>query len=425
MTKPIPEDFRSALLAQLDRGLRTASSNTSRAQESFLALRRASLEQIAGMIARQIPGAEVAPMRHEHNALFTSAQLDEFGRGSLAKCLGPDYLPFDTRRSPRIPNGDLKLMSRITEISGQPGRLSAPAGITVELDIPIDAWYLRENSFANLPYSVLMEIALQPCGFLSAYLGSSLQFPPVDLYFRNLDGHANVLGKVTGGGETLTTHARLLSSVFSGDTMIQRFAFEVREGLRPIFAGELVFGYFTRETMARQVGLDGGRESAPLHEQTAQAGRWVQADSSSGRLDFLDRVFISPQGGKHGQGYVYATRLNNPRDWYYPCHFYQDPVMPGSLGIEAALQSLRVFALDLGLGAGLRSARFGVPEEQLMVWKYRGQIVPENRVMKLEAHIARVDRTANGAIVTADASVWADGIRIYEIQQAAIRVLEG
>ena len=36
-----------------------------------------------------------------------------------------------------------------------------------------------------MPYSVLMEIALQPCGLLGAYLGSTLKFPDKNLYFRN------------------------------------------------------------------------------------------------------------------------------------------------------------------------------------------------------------------------------------------------
>ncbi len=427
MTNPItnPENFHQAMLAQLERGLQTASSNSSQAQAHFLDLRRTSLEQLAGLIAHQIPGGEVVRLPQEQRALFTSAQLDEFGRGSLAKCLGAAYLPYENQRTPRIPNGDLKLMSRIVEIDGEPGRVAAPASITAELDIQEDAWYLRENSFPTLPYSVLMEIALQPCGFLSAYLGSLLKFPPVDLYFRNLDGHAQVLGEVVGGGQTLTTRAVLLSSVFSGDTMIQRYAFEVRDGARAIFIGESVFGYFTRETMARQVGLDGGRESLPLQEQEPQAGRWVTPRTSPGHLNFLDQVYVSPQGGQHGRGYVYATRANRIHDWYYPCHFHQDPVMPGSLGVEALLQALQTFLLEQELGAGLRLARFGLPQAQEMRWKYRGQIVPGNRVMKLEAHISKLEQTPGGATLTADASLWADGIRIYELQQAATGLLEG
>ncbi len=414
-----PETFHNEMLERLGRSLQTASSNSSQAQARFLDVRSSGLEQLAEMIARQVPGSAPVQLHAGTMALFNAEQLDEFGRGSLAKCLGPDYLPYAARRTPRIPNGDLKLMSRITAIEGQPGRVAAPASVTAELDVPPDAWYLRENGLTSLPYAALMEIALQPCGFLSAYLGSLFKFPMVDLYFRNLDGHARVLAAISSGC-TLTTQARLLSSVFSGDTMIQRYAFEVRQGAKPVFEGESVFGYFTQETMARQVGLDGGRETAPLQERTPQAGRWAQGDTR-GHLGFLDRVLIAPQGGKYGQGYVYAVRENDPQDWYYACHFYQDPVMPGSLGVEAVLQALRIFTGERGQGA----MRFALPQEQEMTWKYRGQIVPANRAMKLEAHIAGVEQTVGGTTVVADASVWADGIRIYEIKQAAVSVLEG
>ena len=63
-----------------------------------------------------------------------------------------------------------------------------PSTIWAEYDAPHDAWYYQQNSSTTMPYSVLMEIALQPCGLLGAYLGSTLQFPDQNLYFRNLDG---------------------------------------------------------------------------------------------------------------------------------------------------------------------------------------------------------------------------------------------
>jgi hypothetical protein len=40
-----------------------------------------------------------------------------------------------------------------------------------------------------LPYCILNEIALQPCGFLAAYMGSALKSEK-DLRFRNLGGKA-------------------------------------------------------------------------------------------------------------------------------------------------------------------------------------------------------------------------------------------
>ena len=40
-----------------------------------------------------------------------------------------------------------------------------------------------------MPFAVLLEVALQPCGWLAAYMGSALD-QHVDAAFRNLGGTA-------------------------------------------------------------------------------------------------------------------------------------------------------------------------------------------------------------------------------------------
>ena len=64
----------------------------------------------------------------------------------------------------------------------------------------------------------------------------------------------------------------------------------------------------------------------------------------NGQLDLLHQVQLNPNGGSLGLGRVVGHREVDNEDWYYPCHFHKDPVMPGSLGIEAALQALRSLA---------------------------------------------------------------------------------
>ena len=53
---------------------------------------------------------------------------------------------------------------------------------------------------------------------------------------------------------------------------------------------------------------------------------------AGGRLNFIDTVQITSDGGKDGLGYLYAERTIDPSDWFFQFHFHQDPVMPGSLG---------------------------------------------------------------------------------------------
>jgi 3-hydroxymyristoyl/3-hydroxydecanoyl-(acyl carrier protein) dehydratase len=373
--------------------------------------------------------------------LFDSRQLDEFGVGRISRCLGPAFGKYDDRQIPRIPNGDLKMMSRITAIEGSPGIFSAPAEITAEYDVPADAWYFYDRGYPAIPYSLLMEIVLQPCGFLSAYLDTYALVPYGQFHFRNLDGSARLLAKVDTRGQTITTHARLLNSATSGGTVIQKYAFSAACNGITLYAGESTFGYFSVESMANQQGLDGGRPVAPWlmsegagrrverletrHWQTADPGR-PNFHLPHGKLHFLDEISVVRDGGRYGRGYLYAAQPVDSGDWFYPCHFYQDPVMPGSLGVEAVLEAMEAYALSSGLGSGLGNPHFAPPASaQPMTWRYRGQITPRHKMMALEVHLKGVEQNNGRLFLTGDASLGVDGLRIYELNDASIGIEEG
>ncbi len=53
----------------------------------------------------------------------------------------------------------------------------------------------------------------------------------------------------------------------------------------------------------------------------------------------FDRVTeISATGGEFGQGHVIAEFDIRPDLWFFSCHFQDDPVMPGCLGLDALWQ---------------------------------------------------------------------------------------
>lgn len=99
--------------------------------------------------------------------------------------------------------------------------------------------------------------------------------------------------------------------------------------------------------------------------------------------------------------------------------------MPGSLGVEAILQAAQAFALDAKLGDGMRSPAFGLVNGLKTEWRYRGQIVKSNRRMELEFHVKSIRREARQVVVSGDANLWADGLRIYEVKDAGIGIYEG
>ncbi len=147
--------------------------------------------------------------------------------------------------------------------------LQGEHALVSEFDVPDDIWFYREAGAATRgypglpPHIALMEMGLQPCGFLSAHLRSSLLLPEADLYFRNLDGDGRILATPDLRGRTVTNEVRMLSSVRGQGTILQSFAYGLScEGQR-FYEGEATFGYFRLDALVRQVGLDGGMEVRP------------------------------------------------------------------------------------------------------------------------------------------------------------------
>jgi len=379
-----------------------------------------------------------APVTAKQPALFDERHITEFAVGSLAACFGPEYATYDTRRAPRTPNGDLQLISRVLSVNGTRGEVVAGSSLITEYDVPAHPWYCDQNAYPAIPYSILMEIGLQPCGFLSAHLGSTLPYPDENFYFRNLDGNGKFLRDIDPRGKIITNHVKLLSSTAIQGIIIQKFAYELSHGGQPFYAGEAAFGYFQPEALVDQVGLDRGNSPAPLaltlstpiklDLRLPNLFRTQNNQSyyrlSGGQLHMLDEVQIIPDGGKFSQGYVYAHKVVNPRDWFFRAHFHQDPVMPGSLGVEAMLQALQAYALQTGVGREFHSPRFAHATDHNTIWKYRGQIVPDNKDMSLEMHISKTE-TAPGCITLhAEASLWKEKLRIYEVKSLALSVVE-
>ena len=420
-------------------GIADLARFASQAQRQYLTSRSDSLRQIADLVSLQA-GFSIPEIGSTREVLLDRSMLEEFAAGSVERCLGDEYAVFRDRRVPRIPNGALLLMDRVLEISGTRGKLNQPSGIITEYDVPLDAWFIQDNGSNTTPYSVLMEMALQPCGFMSAYLGTMLISPASNLYFRNLDGEATILRQVDLRGKTVRAWAKLTGHTVNEETVIQKFEFRLETENQPFYKGSSVFGFFPEEAMLRQLGLDNGQKSLPeylkyglaniqgkiidVHSAIASESLQPGLSLSGGRLDLLDQVYVNPRGGSHGLGYIFASRDIDPNAWYFENHFYQDPVMPGSLGVEAILEAMRIFAIDQGLGSALPGASFSL-EEGSFQWKYRGQILRTVRTMYLEINIGLIEQDHNGITVTGDASLWADDIRIYLVKNAAIRIRQG
>ena len=143
-------------------------------------------------------------------------------------------------------------------------------------------------------------------------------------------------------------------------------------------------------------------------------------------LLLLDRVSgYWPEGGEAGLGRVRAEIDVTPDEWFFKCHFMGDPVQPGSLGIEAMIQTLQFYMIERELGDGIERPRFeAIQLDEAMTWKYRGQVMPSADRVTVELEVTDVTvEPGRMAQATANVSYWCDGLRIYEATNLGMRIV--
>jgi 3-hydroxymyristoyl/3-hydroxydecanoyl-(acyl carrier protein) dehydratase len=139
-------------------------------------------------------------------------------------------------------------------------------------------------------------------------------------------------------------------------------------------------------------------------------------------LCMIDEIVdLALDGGPESFGYVRGLKRVDPAEWFFKAHFYQDPVCPGSLGIESFLQLLRFYALKRW--AHLSSShRLELITAESHRWIYRGQIVPDNRIVEIEAVIRRIQNTPQPSLL-ADGWIKVDGLSIYKMESFGLRLV--
>ncbi len=120
----------------------------------------------------------------------------------------------------------------------------------------------------------------------------------------------------------------------------------------------------------------------------------------------LDRITsITEDGGSYGKGQIIAELDIKPDLWFFDCHFENDPVMPGCLGLDAMWQ-LVGFYLGWKGGPG-RGRALGAGEV-----KFTGQVTPDSKLVTYHIDLKRVIMRKL-IMGIADARMEVDGKVIY------------
>ncbi len=380
----------------------------------------------------QLRGATLTDLQRQWSAIgsvpaarvYDKASLQAYAYGKPSDAFGEPYAVFDGpgRNIARLPGAPFQFMDRVPEVRGTPFSCEAGCDCVAEVDRDTWAWTLEANGQQDIAFAVLLEIGLQACGWLAAYAGSALT-AEVDLKFRNLGGKATLHRPVIASDDKLVMRASMTAVSRSGGMVIQHFDFGVYGASGdPVYTGTTYFGFFTVGALSDQKGLrdvsphvltdaERARSRAPLRVPSA-------APMPSERWRMIDRVDLwVDDAGRHGKGFLQGSIDVDPSFWFFEAHFHEDPVWPGSLGLEAFLQLLKVYAVDrFGLGADATFSTMPVGHEH--AWEYRGQVVPAASTVTVQVHITGVDE-ARG-IVEAEGLLVVDGRPIYSMQRFAL-----
>jgi acyl transferase domain-containing protein/3-hydroxymyristoyl/3-hydroxydecanoyl-(acyl carrier protein) dehydratase len=362
--------------------------------------------------------------RKRGKALYDRHHILAFATGKLTEAFGDRYSPFDEGRFiARLPAPPYSFLDRIVKLAAQPWKMVAGGEVWAEYDVATDEWYFASERAAIMPFAVLLEIPLQVCGWMAAYIGSALTSSAA-LHFRNLGGSAELIRMVTSMSGTLSTHVHVKRVATSAGMIIQDFDFETSDSLGLVYRAATTFGFFSAQTLGQQIGI----REAKLHEPSDTEIRLAQtfaypteAPFPDQRLRMIDRIdWFLPDGGPTGLGFIEGSKDVRPEEWFFKAHFYQDPVMPGSLGLEAMLQLLKIVAhahWRPGPGAHF-VANLGAHR-----WMYRGQVIPSNKQVRVQAMVTSRDDSLRR--LTADGCLSVDGLVIYRMQDFTLQLIEG
>lgn len=120
----------------------------------------------------------------------------------------------------------------------------------------------------------------------------------------------------------------------------------------------------------------------------------------------IDRITkMTINGGNYNKGFISAELDIYPDMWFFGCHFINDPVMPGCLGLDAMWQLVGFYLGWIG-GQG-KGRALGVKEV-----KFSGQILPTSKKVTYFIHFRRI---INRSVImgTADGEVLCDNKIIY------------
>ena len=128
----------------------------------------------------------------------------------------------------------------------------------------------------------------------------------------------------------------------------------------------------------------------------------------------MDRIlYISDEGGKYGKGEIKAELDISESLWFFDCHFKNDPVMPGCLGLDAMWQLVGFY---LGwIGEPGKGRALGVNSV-----KFTGEVLKKVKIATYEINMKRILKKEGAVVGLANGILSADGKVIYTAENLKV-----
>ena len=244
---------------------------------------------------------------------YDKTSILAFSSGRPSDAFGDPYRVFDEgpRRIARLPRPPYQFLDRIISVEGEPFVMKAGARARAQFDVSPEHWYFASDRQDEMPFAVLLEVALQPCGWLAAYVGSALTSEG-NLRFRNLGGDAVQLARLTVGSDVITADIELTSVSTSGGMIIQHYHMALEsEGAGRLYEGTTYFGFFSERALADQIGMRDAviyRPSPAEIERGASFAVPVTRPFPDRQMRMVDDIeLLVPDGGPEGLGWIHGS----------------------------------------------------------------------------------------------------------------------
>ena len=124
----------------------------------------------------------------------------------------------------------------------------------------------------------------------------------------------------------------------------------------------------------------------------------------------FDRITeIKSGSGKFKKGHIKAELDIKEKMWFFDCHFKEDPVMPGCLGLDAMWQLVGFF---LGwTGEPGKGRALGVNSV-----KFTGEVLTTAKIVKYVVNMKRILKKEGAVVGLADGTLYADDKAIYQAE---------